>query len=62
MSNGLSITEDKKTFTGSETTSEKTSEPSLIDWKTIWKPLSIITGIFLIFSGCRWKAAGSPAR
>ena len=49
MSNGMSITEDKKTFAGSATTSEKTSETSLIDWKTIWKPLSIITGIFLVF-------------
>jgi len=49
MSNGISITEDKKTFAGSETTSDNASEPSLIDWKTIWKPMSIITGIFLIF-------------
>jgi len=24
-------------------------EPSLIDWKTIWKPLSIIVGVFIIF-------------
>ena len=24
-------------------------EPSLIDWKVIWKPLSIIAGVFLIF-------------
>jgi len=24
-------------------------EPSLIDWKTIWKPLSVILGLFLIF-------------
>ena len=23
--------------------------PSLIDWKSIWKPLSIIGGIFLVF-------------
>ncbi|MFY9941439.1 MAG: permease, partial [Desulfobacterales bacterium] len=23
-------------------------EPSLIDWKTIWKPLSVITGVFLV--------------
>jgi uncharacterized membrane protein YraQ (UPF0718 family) len=47
MGNGLSITEDKKTFAGS--TPENVSEPSRIDWKTIWKPLGIITGIFLIF-------------
>jgi len=24
-------------------------EPSLIDWKTIWKPLSVIVGVFIIF-------------
>ncbi|MBW2070899.1 MAG: metalloregulator ArsR/SmtB family transcription factor [Deltaproteobacteria bacterium] len=23
--------------------------PSLIDWKSIWKPLSVITGVFLVF-------------
>ena len=25
------------------------TQPSQIDWKTIWKPLSIITGVFLLF-------------
>jgi len=24
-------------------------QPSLIDWKTIWKPLSVIVGVFIIF-------------
>ena len=28
---------------------EKEVEPSLIDWKTIWKPLSVIIGVFIIF-------------
>ncbi len=28
---------------------EKEVEPSLIDWKTIWKPLSVIVGGFIIF-------------
>jgi uncharacterized membrane protein YraQ (UPF0718 family) len=28
---------------------ENKVEPSLIDWKTIWKPLSIIVGVFIIF-------------
>jgi uncharacterized protein len=28
---------------------EKEVEPSLIDWKTIWKPLSVIVGVFIIF-------------
>ncbi len=49
MSNGLSKTEDKNTFSGSEPAAKKASEPSLIDWKIIWKPLSIITGIFMVF-------------
>lgn len=34
---------------GSETTEKEEVEPSLIDWKTIWKPLSIIVGGFIIF-------------
>ena len=25
------------------------TQPGLVDWKTIWKPLSIITGVFLLF-------------
>ena len=25
------------------------AQPSLIDWKSIWKPLGIIAGVFLIF-------------
>jgi len=28
---------------------EKEVDPSLIDWKTIWKPLSIIVGVFIVF-------------
>ena len=24
-------------------------QPSLVDWKVIWKPLSIIAGVFLLF-------------
>jgi uncharacterized protein len=28
---------------------ENEVKPSLIDWKTIWKPLSIIVGMFIIF-------------
>ncbi|MGD8264105.1 MAG: hypothetical protein PVG70_10885 [Desulfobacterales bacterium] len=25
------------------------TQPSLIDWNAIWKPLSIIAGVFLVF-------------
>jgi uncharacterized membrane protein YraQ (UPF0718 family) len=28
---------------------EKEKQPSLIDWKNIWKPLSLIIGVFLVF-------------
>jgi uncharacterized membrane protein YraQ (UPF0718 family) len=35
---------------------EKEVEPSLIDWKTIWKPLSVIVGVFIIFF---WLPVGS---
>ena len=28
---------------------ENEVEPSLIDWKTIWKPLGVIVGVFVIF-------------
>ena len=44
------------TLAGKSSGIEKTSQveqnapqPSLIDWKTIWKPLSIIIGVFLLF-------------
>ncbi|MFO7686092.1 MAG: hypothetical protein R6V60_08355, partial [Desulfobacterales bacterium] len=46
MTNGVSITDDKNHFDGSETAED---EPGLIEWGTIWKPLSIITGIFMAF-------------
>jgi uncharacterized membrane protein YraQ (UPF0718 family) len=32
-----------------ETSSSEESEPGLIDWKDIWKPLAVITGGFLLF-------------
>ena len=49
MSDGVSIANDAKSFKGAEKTHEYENPPSMIDWKGIWKPLSIITGAFLIF-------------
>jgi len=49
MSNGVSIANDAKSFKGAEKIHEKENQPGMIDWKGIWKPLSIITGTFLIF-------------
>ena len=28
---------------------EEEKQPGMIDWKSIWKPLSLITGVFLVF-------------
>jgi uncharacterized membrane protein YraQ (UPF0718 family) len=57
MSNVASITEKRQTLADSEEAAEKEpDQPSLIDWKTIWKPLSVITGVFLIIF---WLPLGS---
>ena len=57
MSNVASITEKRQTLADSEEAAEKEpDQPSLIDWKTIWKPLCVITGVFLIIF---WLPLGS---
>jgi uncharacterized protein len=48
MSNATITQKSVTAVTASEET-EKEVEPSLIDWKTIWKPLSIIVGVFIVF-------------
>ncbi len=49
MSNAASITGKIQTLADSREAAEKEPEqPSLIDWKSIWKPLSIIIGVFLV--------------
>jgi uncharacterized membrane protein YraQ (UPF0718 family) len=49
MSGGVSIAKDTGSFERAEKIQERESQPSMIDWKSIWKPLSVITGIFLVF-------------
>ena len=49
MNKGVSITNDAGSFERAEKIDEQESPPGKIDWKGIWKPLSIITGTFLIF-------------
>ena len=48
MSNGISIADNKKPIIGSDTAESESFESSRIDWKIIWKPLSVITGVFLV--------------
>ena len=47
MSNDILISNDSETYKSAENNSE--SPPSLIEWKDIWKPLSVISGVFLVF-------------
>lgn len=49
MENTVSLADQNKPFKVSIGTKEKAPEPSQVDWNTIWKPLSVITGLFLIF-------------
>jgi uncharacterized membrane protein YraQ (UPF0718 family) len=49
MSNAASIAGKRQTLADSREAAEKEPEqPSLIDWKSIWKPLSVITSVFLV--------------
>ena len=57
MSNAVSFTAKRQTLADSRKDAEKKpDQPSLIDWKSIWKPLSIITGVFLVIF---WLPLGS---
>jgi hypothetical protein len=57
MSNTTSITGEGQTLADSREAVEKEPEqPSLIDWKGIWRPLSVITGLFLVIF---WLPLGS---
>jgi uncharacterized membrane protein YraQ (UPF0718 family) len=49
MNNGVSITDDTGAFERAQTIEEGKAQPGRIEWKDIWKPLSVITGVFLIF-------------
>jgi hypothetical protein len=49
MNRGVSITEGGNALDESESVENSTPEPSRIDWKSIWKPLSLIIGVFLAF-------------
>ncbi|MEN8809374.1 MAG: permease [Desulfobacterales bacterium] len=57
MSNAVSITGKRPTLAGSKPDAEKEpDQPSLIDWKSIWKPLSVIASVFLVIF---WLPLGS---
>lgn len=49
MSEIATITEQGAGIEQSLKVEQVDNQPSLIDWKAIWKPLSLIAGVFLIF-------------
>jgi uncharacterized membrane protein YraQ (UPF0718 family) len=49
MGSGVSVTNDTGAFESAAPIEERDAQPGRIDWKTIWKPLVVITGVFLIF-------------
>jgi len=49
MSELATATEQGASIERSSTVGQIDSQPSLIDWNAIWKPLSVIAGVFLVF-------------
>jgi uncharacterized protein len=49
MSSGVSLADNKKDFGDVLESEDEEVEPSMIDWKLIWKPMAFIIGVFLIF-------------
>ena len=49
MNDTAALADDSNTVTPFTEVEKVESQPSLVDWKGIWKPLSIIAGIFLVF-------------
>ena len=49
MSNAETIINDAKVAIGDSADIDVKDQKSIIDWKGIWKPLSVILGVFLIF-------------
>jgi len=49
MSELAAVAEHRAGMEQSSKVEKVESQPSSIDWKSIWKPLSIITGVFLAF-------------
>jgi hypothetical protein len=49
MGNAAMTTNEDVTLAESEEVGEEEAQSSLIDWRTIWKPLGLVVGIFLVF-------------
>jgi len=49
MSELATLAEQRAKIEQSSKVEEIEIQSSLTDWKTIWKPLSIISGVFLVF-------------
>jgi uncharacterized protein len=49
MSGTATLTDNEKKIEGVQEVDEEETEPSIIDWRMIWKPMVFIIGMFLIF-------------
>ena len=49
MSNTVSLADQNRSMQVTLEREEQKPEPSLVDWKNIWKPLSLLIGAFLLF-------------
>ena len=49
MSEFAAVTEQRAGIKQSSKVEQVDIQPSSIDWKAIWKPLSLIIGVFLVF-------------
>ena len=49
MSNTAALADHSERVTPSTEVEKKELQPSRVDWKTVWKPLGIIAGVFLAF-------------
>ncbi|MBW1944463.1 MAG: permease [Deltaproteobacteria bacterium] len=49
MNESVSTANPNKTFQIATNAESETSQPSRVDWSNIWKPLGVITGVFLLF-------------
>ena len=49
MNNTVSVADQNKSVNVSVDAKQQAHEPSQVEWKNIWKPLSLITGVFLSF-------------
>ena len=60
MSEAIAIENREAVIEGPAPIAEEEPPESLVDWKSIWKPLGIIAGVFLAFFWLPIDSSRSP--